>query len=120
MLLSAARRIAVMYAALLGGTVVLSLIIGLAAGSSAARSVSVGLYVAGVALFVGCFVMGARGPMRGVGPKGEAASLAGARRVRRATGDERSEATRTAILLFVLGLGLIIVAAVLDPRHNAI
>ena len=87
--------------------------------SSLARSVSVGFYVAGVALLVGCFVVGARGPLRGVNRTGETVPLFGARRVRRATGDERSDATQIAILLFALGLALVVVAALIDPRHQA-
>jgi hypothetical protein len=43
----------------------------------------------------------------------------GASRIRRATGDERVDATRTAILLFALGLGLIVVGALVDPTHRA-
>ena len=120
MLLQAARRIAVIFAALTGGTVVVSLVIGLAAGSSAARSVSVGLYSAGAVLLAGCFVVGARGPLRGVAQTGETVPVFGARRIRRATGLERSDATQIAILLFALGLGLIVVAALIDPAHQAV
>ena len=46
-----------MLGSLTGVTVAASLLIGLAVGSSVARSVSVGFYVAGVALLVGCFVV---------------------------------------------------------------
>jgi hypothetical protein len=118
-LLGAARRLLIIFAATLGTTVVLSLIIGLAAGSSVARSVSVGLYLAGAAMLVGCFVVGARGPLRGVSRSGETVPLVGARRVRRATGDERSDAATTAILLFGLGLALVVVGALVDPAHKA-
>ncbi len=108
-----------MLGAITGVTVAASLLIGLVAGSSVARSVSVGFYVAGVALLVGCFVVGARGPLRGVNRSGETVPVFGARRVRRATGDERTDSTKTAIFLFALGLVLITVAAVIDPRHQA-
>lgn len=119
MLLGAARRIAVSFASIAGGTVVVSLVAGFAAGSSVARSVSVGLYIAGAVLLVGCFVFGVRGPMRGEARSGETVPLLGARRVRRATGEERSDAVQTAILLFALGLGLVILAALVDPVHRA-
>ena len=119
MLLRVARRLSLAFGAVVGGTVVASAVIGLAVGAGVARSVSVGLYVAGVALLVGCFVVGARGPLRGVDRTGETVPLFGARRVRRATGAERSDATQIAILLFGLGLVLVVVAALIDPRHQA-
>jgi hypothetical protein len=118
-LVNAARRIAIIYGAIAGGTAVVSLLAALASGSGIARSLSVGFYIAGVALLVGCFVVGARGPLRGVARSGETVPLLGASRVRRATGDERLDATRTAILLFALGLGLIVVGALVDPTHRA-
>ena len=63
--------------------------------------------------------MGVRGPLRGVDRTGETVPLFGARRVRRATVDERSDSTQIAVLLFVLGLGLVVVAALIDPAHQA-
>lgn len=77
-----------------------------------------GFYVAGVVLLVGCFVFGVRGPLRGVSSSGETVPVLGARRIRRATTDERSESTRTAILLFFLGLSQIALGGLLDPTHN--
>jgi hypothetical protein len=44
----------------------------------------------------------------------------GARRFRRATTDERTEASRTAILLFLLGLTLVVLGSLIDPAHSAI
>jgi hypothetical protein len=118
MLVAGVRRIATIYLAILGVTVVLSALFGVAAGASILRSIAVGLYIAGAVLRVGCFVTGARGPLRGVSRSGDTVSVVGARRVRRATGDERSEAARTSILLFVLGLALIVLGALLDPAHR--
>ena len=68
---------------------------------------------------LGCFVMGARGPLRGTGASGE--STPAPRRPGRCAGrrsDERTEATRTAILLFVLGLVLVVIGSVIDPAHK--
>ena len=112
------RRILVIYLAILGGTVVLSALFGLAAGADVRRSMAIGLYIAGIALLVGCFVVGARGPLRGVNREGDTVPIVGARGVRRATDDERSEASRTAILLFVLGLSLVVLGALVDPAHR--
>ena len=119
MLLGAARRILIIFAGVVGATVIVSLLIGLAAGSSAARAVSVGLYCAGVLMLVGCFVVGARGPLRGVTQTGETVPLLGARRVRKATGDERSDAARTSLFLFLLGVVLVLIASLIDPTHKA-
>jgi hypothetical protein len=117
-LVQAARRLALIFGGVVGTTVVASLLVGLAAGASLARSVAIGLYVAGAVALLGCFVMGARGPLRGTGSAGETTPLLGARRVRRATTDERSESTPTALLLFVLGLVLIVIGSVIDPAHR--
>jgi hypothetical protein len=117
-LLAGVRRIATIYLGILVATVALSALFGLAAGASILRSIAVGLYLAGAVLLVGCFVTGARGPLRGVSRQGDVVSVLGARRVRRATTDERSEAGRTSILLFFLGLALIVVGALLDPAHR--
>jgi hypothetical protein len=117
-IVQAARRLALIFGAVLGTTVVVSLLLGLASGKSLGRSVAIGLYVAGAVALLGCFVMGARGPLRGTGSEGENAPILGARRMRRATSDERSEASRTAILLFVLGLVLVVIGSVIDPAHK--
>jgi hypothetical protein len=119
MWVQAGRRLALIFAAVFGATVVLSVLLGLAAGASMGRSVAIGLYVAGAVALLGCFVMGARGPLRGSGSAGEATPLLGARRVRRATADERTEASRTAVLLFALGLTLIVLGSIIDPAHKA-
>jgi hypothetical protein len=118
-LVQAARRLALIFAAVLGATVVMSVILGLLAGSSIGRSVAIGLYVAGAVALLGCFVMGARGPLRRTGSAGENTPLLGARKVRRATSDERTEASRTAVLLFALGLVLVVLGSVIDPAHKA-
>ena len=62
--------------------------------------------------------MGVRGPLRGASRDGETVPLLGARRVRRATADERSEAARTSILLFFLGLSQIVLGGLFDPAHR--
>jgi hypothetical protein len=112
------RRLALIYAAIVGVTVVASLLLGLLAGSSLERALAVGFYVAGAVLLVGCFVVGARGPLRGVSREGDTSGLIGARRVRRASDDERSESTRTALLLFAFGLSLVIVGSLIDPARS--
>jgi hypothetical protein len=113
------RRLAAIGGVTLALTVVLSLLFGLAAGSSAARSISVGLYVLGALLLVGCFVFGVRGPLRGVSATGETTSAIGARRLRTATPAERTASTRVALLLFALGIAVVVIASIVDPNHKA-
>ena len=118
MLLAGVRRIVVFSVPLLVGTAGLSALLGAAAGAGIERAVSVGFYVLGAILLVGCFVFGVRGPLRGVSRTGEGAPLLGAASVRRATSDERSDATRTAVLLFVLGILVIVLGSLVDPTHS--
>jgi len=118
MIRTAARRIAILYLGLVGGTVVISALLGLAAGASILRSIAVGLYVAGGGLLVGCFITGVRGPLRGVSKEGDPVPVFIARRIRRATTEERSDAAQLSILLFFLGIGLIVLGALADPAHT--
>jgi hypothetical protein len=118
MLLAATRRIAIVAAAAIGGTVALSALLGLAAGANIARAVSVGLYVLGAALLLGCFVFGVRGPLRGVSQAGETVPILGARGVRRASHEERSESTHIALLLFAAGIVVIVLGSLIDPTHT--
>ncbi|HZQ80793.1 MAG TPA: hypothetical protein VFB25_02330 [Gaiellaceae bacterium] len=106
------------YGSILAVVVVVSALFGLAVGAGVLRSISIGLYLGGAALLVGCFVTGARGPLRGVSKTGEVVPVVGASRVRRATGEERLDASKTSILLFFLGLGLVILGALIDPAHK--
>ncbi len=114
------RRIAIAYLSVAGLTVVVSTLLGLLAHDSVLRSIAVGLYAVGAVMLVGCLLFGARGPLRGVSQTGEVVAPIAARGLRRATTDERSEAARTAILLFVLAMGLIVVATLIDPAHKVI
>jgi hypothetical protein len=119
MLLAAARRIALICVPVLGGTILLSVLLGLAVGAGLERSISVGLYVLGTVLLGGCFVFGVRGPLRGISQTGETVSIVGARRMRRATTDERTEATHVALLLFVAGILVIVLGSMIDPTHRS-
>jgi hypothetical protein len=102
-----------------GLTAVVSLAIGGLAGSSLMRSVSVGFYSVGALLLVGCFLQGARGPLRPVWRDDRrGAGFLGPRGVRKASPLERSEAGRTSILLFAMGMALIALGAALDPERR--
>jgi hypothetical protein len=114
----AAKRLAVGYAALLAVTVGLSALLGVLAGANVERAIAVGLYLAAALVLTGCFVVGVRGPLRGVSKSGETVSVVGARSVRRATANERNEASAIAFALFVLGLSFVVLGALVDPAHR--
>jgi hypothetical protein len=116
----ALRRIGIILGSLIGGTAAISLLIGLAAGSSARRALSVGFYIAGAALLSGTLIMGIRGPLRPEW-KDESQTMGrflGPRGVRRATAEERSQSHRSSLFLFTLGIAMLGIGIVLDPVHN--
>lgn len=97
----------------------ISLLFGLAAGSSARRALSVGFYIAGAALLSGTLIMGIRGPLRPEWRDGETMGrFLGPRGVRKATPDERSQARSSSLFLFGLGVVMLGIAIVLDPVHH--
>jgi hypothetical protein len=120
------RRILVFLAVVLGGTAAVSAALGALAGANLARSIANGYYLVGSAVLVGSFVLGVRGPLRSEAvERDEAAQAAplryrGSRRLRRTTPEERHEGRRISLGLFALGVGLILVAAVVDPSRSAI
>lgn len=121
--LAAARRLAVLLAAVAGITVGSSLLVGLAFGGSLARAVVTGLYVVGCFLLVLGVFAGVRGPLRPRGGEEGRDALGGlfgigvvAQGVRSATGEERQDARATAWLFFTLGLLLIVLGVAVDGR----
>ena len=123
-MLTAARRLVVILAVVLGVTACMSALFGLLAGSSLSRSVSTGLYLVGCFLIVLGFFSGVRGPVRprakvdDDAPPVAAAFGVGAfwSGVRTATEGERSDALTTAWLFLVLGVGLVLAGVLVDSR----
>ena len=121
--LAAARRLAVLLAAVAGITVGSSLLVGLAFGGSLARAVVTGLYVVGCLLLVLGVFAGVRGPLRPRGGEEGRDALGGlfgigivGQGVRSATGEERQDARATTWLFFTLGLLLIVLGVAVDGR----
>ena len=120
MLVAAARRFLLLIVGLAGATALVSVAIGALAGSKLDRAVSLGLYIVGSFLLVGGFFMGNRGPLR---PKGDTSMwipLFVARRVRRATPDERREAVNTSAVFVSVGFVLILLAIAADSRFDLV
>ena len=119
----AARRIASLVGFVLGVTALVSMLVGLMAGSSVTRSVSAGFYVVGCFLVVLGFFSGLRGPVR---PRGRdevderplsaffTSGLWGG--VRTASSDERADALATAWFFLLLGIVLVLTGVVVDSR----
>ncbi len=120
MLAAALRRLVMLFALSSGLTVVTSLLLGLAFGASAARSLSLGFYVVGAFLLISGFFMGNRGPVRLKGEPGAEGvwGFGSGRRVRWATKDEREEAINLSAVFVVLGLALILVGVAADSRYT--
>jgi hypothetical protein len=115
---AAARRLAIIFGALAGGTAVLALLVGLAAGSGVGRTLSVGWYIVGCVLLISGFFVGNRGPSR---PQGEGWNPFSMRRwVRWATPEEQRDAISFSALLVIMGVVLILLGAVADTRHSLI
>ena len=112
---AAGRRFAIILAALAAGTAVPALLIGLLAGASVSRAVSVAWYGIGSVLLLSGFFVGNRGPAR---PQGEGWGVFSLNRwVRWATPDEQRESISLSALLVVLGFVLIVLGAVVDTRY---
>ena len=117
MLRQAARRFLILLASIAGGTAVLSLVLGLAVGSSVDRSVSVGLYVVGSFLLIAGFFVGNRGPAR---LRDDAVAPLGPRRVRWATREERIVALNDSAIFVSIGFALIVLGLLVDSRMRLI
>ncbi|HET7353966.1 MAG TPA: hypothetical protein VFJ11_07995 [Gaiellaceae bacterium] len=121
---AALPRILALLAVVLGGTAAVAGGVGALAGRSIAHSLATGYYVVGAAILVGSFVMGSRGPWRSDADPVHDARLAAyrtrpRRRRRKATLEERVESKRTSFGLFVLGIALVLLGALLDPSRRA-
>jgi len=110
---AAARRFLILLASIAAGTAVVSLVLGLAFGSSADRSVSVGLYVVGSFLLIAGFFVGNRGPAR---LKDDTVAPLGPRRVRWATREERILTLNDSAIFVSVGFVLIVLGLLVDSR----
>jgi energy-converting hydrogenase Eha subunit E len=112
---------AVRLVALLAGACLLvlaaSVPLGLAAGSSLDRAVSLGFYLLGAFLVVLGLLAGNRGPFRRVD---EDVPTRRERKLRRATRDEMVETINVSVLMVTIGFVLIVIGVAIDDRYRLI
>jgi hypothetical protein len=117
MLKAAARRFLILLVLVAGGTAAISLVLGLAAGSSASRALSLGFYLVGSFLLLSGFFVGNRGPAR-LKSDSDAVPFLGSRMLRWATATEQEETIHMSAIFVVLGVTLIILGVVADSRYR--
>jgi 4-amino-4-deoxy-L-arabinose transferase-like glycosyltransferase len=119
-LVAALRRFAGLLLLISAGTVVVSLVIGLAAGSGVSRSVSIGFYLVGCFLLVLGFFAGNRGPVRVKGDPGVPifGPMLQTRMLRWATSEEAQESLSISVVFVALGFVLILIGIGADTRHS--
>ena len=126
MLRAGLRRFSVLLLLVGGVTAVVSLVVGLLAGSGPSRAVSVGLYLVGSFLLVAGFFVGNRGPARtdGADESGAVAGMfgigVGARKLRWATPEEQEESLANSAVFVVLGFALIVLGILVDSRIHLV
>ena len=123
-MLAAIRRLAVLVLLCSALTVIVSVALGLLAGASLDRAVSLGFYGLGCFLMVSGFFVGNRGPAR---VKSETAGSTmlpipgfGNRKLRWATLDEQHETINNSAVFIVLGLILVLIGVAVDSRHSLV
>jgi hypothetical protein len=123
-MLAALRRLAVLVVLCSAVTVVGSVALGLLAGASLDRAISLGFYGLGCFLMVSGFFVGNRGPAR---VKSETAGWTmlpipgiGSRRLRWATPDEQNETINNSAVFIVLGVILVVIGVLVDSHHSLI
>ena len=104
-----------LYLTIAAVTAAVSLILGVAFGASADRSITIGFYLVGCFLLVAGFFAGNRGPVR---PKNGAVPIFGPRFMRWASRSELDESLNSSALYVVLGFGLIVLGILADTRYS--
>ncbi len=116
---AALRRFGVLVAALIVGTALLSLAVGLLFGAGASRSVSLGFYSVGSTILILGFFAGNRGPVRQKGEQGTGfiIPLPG-RMLRWASPVEQQESLSLSAIFVSVGFLLIALGVVADTRYT--
>jgi hypothetical protein len=114
LLAAGARRFVVLLLVIAGVTAAASFVLGLAAGVSTSRAVSLGFYLVGSFLTVAGFFLGNRGPARLTSDPQEGLDVG--RRVRWASRDERVTALNESAIFVAIGVVLLVLGVLVDAR----
>jgi hypothetical protein len=123
---SGLHRLAVLLVVIAALTAAVSVVLGALAHARQERALAGGGYIVGVAILVGSFVLGVRGPLRAdwgdVTDQPRPGMLGGGfrRRVRASTPEERVEARRNSLALFGLGIVFIVIGGLVDPTRRVL
>lgn len=120
MITAAARRFGVLLVGLVLTTGVVSLLIGLLAGASVGRSISIGYYLVGSGTLILGFFAGNRGPVRQRGEHGGGGFIVPlpGRMLRWASPAEQHESISLSAIFITLGFALIVLGVVADTRYR--
>ncbi|MBA3365758.1 MAG: hypothetical protein H0U03_08245 [Actinobacteria bacterium] len=121
MLLAALRRLGFVLCLAGGLTAAFSALVGLLAGASLTRAVSLGFYLVGSFLLVSGFFIGNRGPARVKSESGTAGPFGmflGSRTVRWATAAEQEDSINLSAVFVTVGLALVVLGAAVDSRYK--
>ena len=126
MLRSGLRRLSILFIVLFALTSAVSVAIGALAHGGLQHALAVGFYIAGSAVLICSFIFGLRGPLKSEWGEAQQQQVQPLSRggfmpnvIRRTTLDERVDARRSSLALFLLGLVLILIGAGFDPSRNA-
>jgi hypothetical protein len=115
------RRFGVVATVAVAVTAVLSLIVGVLAGSSVSRSLAIGFYLIGALCLMLGFFFGTRPPVRQDSNAGAFGSFFGGfygrGSVRFASREEREDAISSSAVFVTLGFVLLIFGVLFDRRH---
>lgn len=115
---AALRQFSIILGSLVFGTALVSILLGLALGSTLSRSLSLGWYIVGSLFLIGGFFVGNRGPAR---PEGHGWGPFSLRRwVRWATPVEQRESISLSALLVIVGFILVALGVVADSRSHIV
>ena len=112
------RRLALILVALAAATAVVSVLGGLLLDVRLSRALSVGFYAIGSFGLVAGFFVGNRGPARGRGAS--SGFLFGRRELRWASPEEQEEAISNSVLFVTIGLVLVVIGVLIDPRTRVV
>ena len=130
------RRLVAIVVVVVAGAAAISAALGALAGKSVPHALAIGYYLVGAGVLLGSLALGSRGPTRvDRSADTDDAPAAGTilplgilfggsravrrRKLRKATSEERREARLASLGLFVFGVLLVLLGAVLDPTRRA-